>query len=299
MIGIYKITNRLNNKSYIGQSICIEKRWENHKCKNGKSEYPLYRAFRKYGIENFDFEILEECLERELSERELFYIRKYDSVRNGYNQTENTINPLLDKNIMEKAIKNMTLHHRTTEHREKQSEITKCLWQTEIYREKITKINNTDIVKAKISQASKEMWRTNKSAREKITQSAKKRANTKEFKEQKSKEIKEAWKRGCYDIERFKDGARNHIQKMKTDKAYRDNMIEKFKANRPNSIKVDMIDVQTNNVILTFDKLMDAAQWIRNNTKYIKADYSTINKVCKGRGKTAYGYKWRYSESLS
>lgn len=64
--GIYKIENLINHKVYIGQSINIKIRWKNHLkvSKNPNSncyEYPLYKAFRKYGINNFSFEILEEC----------------------------------------------------------------------------------------------------------------------------------------------------------------------------------------------------------------------------------------------
>ena len=64
--GIYKITNLINSKVYIGQSRNIEERWKEHieKGNNQNSEeynYPLYQAFRKYGIDNFKFEILEEC----------------------------------------------------------------------------------------------------------------------------------------------------------------------------------------------------------------------------------------------
>lgn len=103
MIGIYKIVNKINNKIYIGQSKDIEKRWINHRsdannihshCYN----YPLYRAFRKYGLENFDFQVIEECSVEELNKKEQYWITYYDSFFNGYNQTfggdssSNTIN---------------------------------------------------------------------------------------------------------------------------------------------------------------------------------------------------------------
>lgn len=89
MIGIYKITNLINNKCYIGQSIDIQRRWNKHK--NSNLSYPLYNAFRLYGLENFLFEVLEECDRAELNEKELFYIKKYNSCNpeNGYNQTLN------------------------------------------------------------------------------------------------------------------------------------------------------------------------------------------------------------------
>lgn len=86
--GIYKITNLINGKAYIGQSTNIEGRWYNHKYYSKEhSHYPLYRAFRKYGIDNFQFDIIELCHASELNEKEIYYIKLYDTYNNGYNQT--------------------------------------------------------------------------------------------------------------------------------------------------------------------------------------------------------------------
>lgn len=89
--GIYKITNIINGHSYIGQSVEIEDRWVRHKWSafNEKEEedYPLYRAFRKYGLEAFKFEIIKECPREELTQWEKYYINYYDTFINGYNQT--------------------------------------------------------------------------------------------------------------------------------------------------------------------------------------------------------------------
>lgn len=90
MIGIYKITNKLNNHSYIGLSTKLEERWKYHQTpynQERESNKTLYKAFAKYGIENFTFEILEECSIKELGEREKYYIAKYDTYHNGYNMT--------------------------------------------------------------------------------------------------------------------------------------------------------------------------------------------------------------------
>lgn len=92
MTGIYKITNLINGKSYIGQSINIQKRFNAHKSiafnPNDKNyDYPLYKAIRKYGIENFSFEILEVCDVSELNDKEIYYISKYNTYgKFGYNQ---------------------------------------------------------------------------------------------------------------------------------------------------------------------------------------------------------------------
>lgn len=90
MVGIYKITNKLNNNCYIGQSKNIDKRWQNEKNaafnQNDKSyDYPLSRAFRKYGIKNFNFEIIEECTVEELNFKENYWINYFQPV---YNQTK-------------------------------------------------------------------------------------------------------------------------------------------------------------------------------------------------------------------
>ena len=90
MIGIYKITNKINNHSYIGQSIHIEKRWNEHQTEyNWERECrkPLYLAFQKYGLENFTFEVLEECEPQDLNNKEKYYIEYYNTYKDGYNQT--------------------------------------------------------------------------------------------------------------------------------------------------------------------------------------------------------------------
>lgn len=87
MIGIYKITNNINGHSYIGQSVDILRRWRDHRSKSYTQHYPLQKAFVKYGIDNFTFEVLEECSFEELNEKEQYYILKYDTYVNGYNAT--------------------------------------------------------------------------------------------------------------------------------------------------------------------------------------------------------------------
>lgn len=89
--GIYKIVNKLNNKIYIGKSKNIETRIKRHKNDYKWTNTYLYYAMRKYGVENFDFEIVEECNESELNDREIYWIDYYKSfykVGSGYNMTK-------------------------------------------------------------------------------------------------------------------------------------------------------------------------------------------------------------------
>ena len=87
--GIYKIKNLINNKIYIGQSVFIEQRWAAHRYagRNAKDNYPIHKAMNEYGIENFSFEIIEECDITELNDKEVYWIQFYDSYKNGYNAT--------------------------------------------------------------------------------------------------------------------------------------------------------------------------------------------------------------------
>lgn len=95
--GIYKITNLINNKCYIGKSSNIEKRFEYHKTRyDEEREWNklLYKAIRKYGINNFSFEIIEEIknyTEKEANQKEKYWIDYYKSYckdkNQGYNET--------------------------------------------------------------------------------------------------------------------------------------------------------------------------------------------------------------------
>lgn len=85
--GIYKIENLINHKVYIGQSIHIEKRWKEHCIPSAKSL--VGKAIQKYGKENFSFQIVEECEEHLLNEKESYYIQYYQSlIPKGYNIEE-------------------------------------------------------------------------------------------------------------------------------------------------------------------------------------------------------------------
>ena len=89
MAYVYKITNKVNGKIYIGQtSRSIEERFFEHKrdaFRETNSKRPLYSAIRKYGIDAFSIELIEET-ENPL-EREKYWIEYFGSFKNGYNAT--------------------------------------------------------------------------------------------------------------------------------------------------------------------------------------------------------------------
>lgn len=86
MIGIYKIENIINGKCYIGQSINIKRRWEIHRSElKNNTHYNQYlqKAWNKYGENSFNFSIIEECDHNKLDEREMFWVKEYNSYANA------------------------------------------------------------------------------------------------------------------------------------------------------------------------------------------------------------------------
>lgn len=92
MACIYCITNKINGKQYVGKSITdAECRFKEHISDSKKDRCkhrPLYRAFNKYGIENFKLEVLEQVSNtKQLADREKYWILKKNTFRFGYNAT--------------------------------------------------------------------------------------------------------------------------------------------------------------------------------------------------------------------
>lgn len=146
MAYIYKIINDINDKIYIGKTeFSIETRFKEHCCDAFREHYgkrPLYNAMRKYGIEHFHIELIEETNEAE--EREKFWIKFYNSYYDGYNATfGGEGKPLIDydlilelwnKNKMCTEIANITGHDA--------GQISKILHLNDITTEEISKRAN-------------------------------------------------------------------------------------------------------------------------------------------------------------
>ena len=87
---IYKITNNVNGKMYVGQTFRdVQQRFDEHLRTARKKEIGykslLYNAIKKYGKENFTIETLEECEDDKLNEREIYWIDKLKTCESGYN----------------------------------------------------------------------------------------------------------------------------------------------------------------------------------------------------------------------
>lgn len=91
--GIYKLTSLVTGEIYIGQSKTVCDRWKDH-CKNAlgigttNAYNKLYKSIQRDGLENYTFEVLEECNIKDLDEKEKYYISLYDSYNFGLNATQ-------------------------------------------------------------------------------------------------------------------------------------------------------------------------------------------------------------------
>jgi len=89
--GIYKISNSIDSRIYIGKAVNFQKRFYQHYycLKRNKGNRKFYEFLRNYPIECLSFEIVEICSKAILKEREEFYIKFYDCVKNGFNILHN------------------------------------------------------------------------------------------------------------------------------------------------------------------------------------------------------------------
>ena len=74
---VYKITNTITGDFYIGSSKDVKRRWKEHKCQSTWKKCPnnpMYIDMQKYGVEKFDFEVIEEAEIGQLKEKEQKFI---------------------------------------------------------------------------------------------------------------------------------------------------------------------------------------------------------------------------------
>ena len=152
---IYKITNKNSGKIYIGQTtktratdrFSQHRYLATHQEQERTSSY-LHRAMNAEGVDNFSFEIIESIPDNQLNEREIYWIKEYNSLApNGYNLTEGGdgtpgfSRPQTLKEKLKRQESNIRFYEEHPEARERQRERTKALWQDPEYRKKVTESN--------------------------------------------------------------------------------------------------------------------------------------------------------------
>lgn len=147
----------MNGKMYIGQTNDFKKRKKDHFAngKNNKINTSLYNAMRKYGVDNFEMEIIEDDIKKEdINKKEIYYIKKYNTYYEGYNMTFGGDNcfqnsPVLKKKIsksVSEAWKNGVYENRKTniypalkKAHKNASKRMKEKWKDETFKENVSK----------------------------------------------------------------------------------------------------------------------------------------------------------------
>lgn len=261
---IYCITNKVNGKQYVGKTMdTVEQRFKEH-LRNVNTERnkkrPLYAAFKKYGINSFIVSTLEECEESLLNEREIFWINKLDTYRNGYNATcgGDGFTKYNYEAIWEK--------YQELQNIQATARLFGC--DRRVVRSIINKhgiFNNTGGVPVPIYQLEKDSLQIIQKF-DSINQAAKACNGV-------SAPIRQVLK----DI-------------SKTAYGFRWCKIDDYdKIQLPKQRIVQQLDVETGEVIQEFKNFRQASLTICGSPN----GGTNIKKVCMGKRQTAYGYRWR------
>jgi group I intron endonuclease len=285
---IYKITNLITNKCYIGETTKAdpEKRWMQHKntIKRGVGCPVLQSSVIKHGIHNFKFEILLICFDEDRYKYEIEYIKKYNAlVPNGYNILEGgpgggfkgkkhseETRKRMSKNMKQKYIDDPNyghVHSQETKNliskNRKGINLGKKVSDETLQKRKNNFINNPEI-KQKISNSLKEYHKNN-------VASCKTRENI-------SNSLKEYHKNKVND----NIGRSPEIKQKISDglKEYHKNKIVKI-----NLIRINQYDLN-NNLIHSFNNIIEAC-----NATSIGRD--AISRCCSGKFKFGGGFIWK------
>ena len=290
---IYKITNKITNKCYIGETVKPdpEKRWTQHKntIKRGIGCPALQDAVKKYGVENFKFDVILICFDEDRFKYEIEYIKKYNTlVPNGYNILEGGLGgsfkgkthseetkKQISETIKQKYIDNPNYCHLHSEETKKLISknrkginLGKKVPDEILQKRRLNFINNPEI-KEKISNSLKEYHKNN-------VNDNTDRSN--ETKQKISDGLKEYHKNKATD-----NAGRSNETKQKISyglKEYHKNKIVKI-----NLIRINQYDLN-NNLINSFNNIIEAS----NATSVCR---HAIGRYCSGKSKSAGGFIWK------
>ena len=273
---IYLRTNKINGKKYVGLTTDLkarQNRWNNLNLPYAGNV--INNARKKYGIESFGFEILKECEDNELNQWEMYYIKELNTkVPYGYNMTDGG-----------DGTSGCTVSEET---KQKMSEAQKgkTAWN------KGKKLSEEH--KIKISKGKKGKHRSEET-KQKISKGKKGKKLSEETKQKMSEthKGKTTWMKGKHHSEETKQkigeahrGKKHYMYGKHLSEETRKKLSD-AKKNGKLSNPVLQIDKTKNEIIAEYPSL-------REVERQLGISNSHISKCCRGKFKSAYGFKWQY-----
>ena len=279
---IYKITNDVNSKVYIGMTTqTVDIRWRKHLENAHYVDYYLYRSMRVLGVKHFHIENIENVKDELLSEREQYWIKFYDSYLNGYNMTrggegnrlhsKETIYALWDEGLSISQIADAIKSVRSV--------VYECLLDYDNYSVQESIRRRTENNKKKVCQFDINgnlinTFNSESEARSHIGASRGSIGNC------------------CNNFDKYKT-AKGYIWLWEDQKYLIQERVKQLRISRrsvPIMQQVAQLDIN-GNIIAVFASAKEAAK------SFGRKKDSHIGDCCKGRRKTCFGYRWQfYSE---
>ena len=274
---IYKHTNKINGKSYIGQTKNPKMRW---RVEGYKYCRKFYKAILKYGWDNFTHEILKECKESDVDYWESYYIKLYDTINKGYNlESGGCANKTVSeetKALISEAGK------RRKGYRKGIPAWNKGIKMSEEYRKKLSEAHKgkqtgritSEETKRKISEAQIGKIVSDET-RKRLSEAHKGKPSN-----NKGKTFSEEWRKKL---------SLAHIGKTPANKGKplseetKQKLSKALKGRKPTNQK-KVINIDTNEVFIS---AKEAERQCNINAKNISA-------VCTGKRPKAGGYRWKY-----
>ena len=255
---IYKITNEINGKIYIGQTIKTpQKRFDEHvKSAKRGCEYKFHRAIRKYGAENFTLSVIEECERDNLNEKEIYWIDYYNSYYSGYNSTKGG-------NGLTKPLPSFEVV--SCLYIEKDLTVEQIANVLEICQDSVRKILKDGGVKVK----KKPLYDY--------------------------KDIAKEYKK-ILDLHAVMDkfGCSYEVVRRACEKWNIEILSAEEATKRKHQKTVYQFDPKTLALVKSYPSLADAGEALGDRCRAMN-----ISAVCRGKQKTAYGFLWSFSPTLS
>ena len=272
---VYIIKNNINDKVYIGQTIQgYKNRFYAHKHESKSIDRPLYRAFKKYGFDNFYIELLEDNIPYEkLDEREIYWIKYYNSVNpNGYNLSSGG------------------QAYKTEEERKQMSQ--RMTGENNPMYGKSKELN--PFYKHKHTNETKSILREKGKKYYENLSDEEKELNRKRLDEARLKMIEEygGGFKGC----KHSEESKRKISETLKGRCVSEETKEKISSNHLKKRKVVMVDKNKKEVVEMFDSMTLACEYLKNNNIHQNPKAGEISNVCLKKRRTAYGFVWVYYE---